>query len=48
MEQILLALASFISTGLGGLVAIRYKNRPHLSLGFTAGVFRCGRFCQVA
>ncbi len=35
---ILLALATFASTLLGGLVALRNKDRLHLVLGFTAGV----------
>lgn len=35
---ILLALSTFISTSLGGLVALRLKDRLHLVLGFTAGV----------
>ena len=38
MIPILLALATFISTGLGGLFCIREKNRLHLVMGFTAGV----------
>ncbi len=35
---ILLALSTFVSTGLGGLFALRNKDRLHLVLGFTAGV----------
>ena len=35
---ILLALATFASTLLGGLVAFRNQDRLHLVLGFTAGV----------
>lgn len=35
---ILLALGTFVSTFLGGLVALRNKDRLHLVLGFTAGV----------
>ena len=38
MIPILLALATFVSTGLGGLFCIREKNRLHLVMGFTAGV----------
>jgi len=35
---IALALLTFTSTLLGGLVGLRYKDRLHLILGFTAGV----------
>ena len=35
---ILLALSTFVSTGLGGLFALRNRDRLHLILGFTAGV----------
>lgn len=35
---ILLALATVASTALGGLVALRNRDRLHLVLGFTAGV----------
>jgi zinc and cadmium transporter len=35
---ILLAMGTFASTFLGGLVALRNKDRLHLVLGFTAGV----------
>jgi ZIP family zinc transporter len=35
---ILLALSTFVSTSVGGLVALRNKDRLHLVLGFTAGV----------
>ena len=35
---ILLALSTFVSTTVGGLVALRNKDRLHLVLGFTAGV----------
>ena len=35
---ILLALATFASTMAGGLVALKYSDRLHLVLGFTAGV----------
>lgn len=35
---ILIVLATFLSTVLGGLTALRYKDRFHLILGFTAGV----------
>ena len=38
MIPILLAAATFVSTGLGGLFCIREKNRLHLVMGFTAGV----------
>jgi zinc transporter ZupT len=33
-----LALLTFVSTGLGGLFALRHHDRLHLILGFTAGV----------
>jgi ZIP family zinc transporter len=35
---VLLALSTFVSTTVGGLVALRNKDRLHLVLGFTAGV----------
>jgi ZIP family zinc transporter len=38
MNVILFAVFAFISTLLGGLAAIRFKNSLHLILGFTAGV----------
>lgn len=34
---ILIAIATFISTFIGGLLAIRFKDRLHLVLGFSAG-----------
>ena len=34
---VLLALATFFSTGLGGLVAIRFRDRLHLLLAFSSG-----------
>ena len=34
---VLLALVTFFSTGLGGLAAIRLRDRLHLLLGFSAG-----------
>ncbi len=34
----LLGLSTFVSTSLGGLVALRSRDRLHLVLGFTAGV----------
>ena len=33
-----LALLTFVSTGFGGLFALRHRDRLHLILGFTAGV----------
>ncbi|MCL5783844.1 MAG: ZIP family metal transporter [Patescibacteria group bacterium] len=36
--QIIFASFTFISTLLGGLVGLRYKDKLHLILGFTAGV----------
>lgn len=38
MTAILLSIAAFFSTFVGGLVAIKYKDRLHLIMGFTAGV----------
>ncbi|HEX2909291.1 MAG TPA: ZIP family metal transporter [Chloroflexia bacterium] len=38
MEQIFFAIATFVSTALGGLLALRFRDRLHLFLGFTAGV----------
>jgi len=38
MEIIILAIITFISTLAGGLLAIKFKNRLHLIMGFTAGV----------
>jgi zinc transporter, ZIP family len=33
-----LAFSTLVSTALGGMVALRYRDRMHLILGFTAGV----------
>ena len=33
-----IALLTFVSTGVGGLFALRHRDRLHLILGFTAGV----------
>ena len=38
MEIIILSVATFFSTLLGGLFSIRFKDRKNLILGFTAGV----------
>jgi ZIP family zinc transporter len=38
MAPVLLSLATFVSTTLGGLFALRYRDRLHLIMGFTAGV----------
>ena len=38
MEAILLAIAPFFSTSLGGLFSIKYKDKLHRIMGFTAGV----------
>jgi zinc transporter ZupT len=35
---VLLALSTMLSTAVGGLVALRHRDRLHLILGFTAGV----------
>jgi zinc transporter ZupT len=35
---VLLSLLTFVSTGLGGLFALRYRGQLHHILGFTAGV----------
>ena len=38
MQVILLSLATFLSTFLGGLFAVRFKNKLHLAMAFTAGI----------
>ncbi len=38
MEAILLSLATFLSTGAGGLFSIHHKDKLHKIMGFTAGV----------
>ena len=38
MTPVLLSIATFFSTSLGGLFAIRHRDRLHLIMGFTAGV----------
>lgn len=38
MSAVLLSVATFFSTGLGGLFALRHRDRLHLIMGFTAGV----------
>ncbi len=38
MTPVLLSLATFISTSLGGMYALRHRDRLHLIMGFTAGV----------
>lgn len=38
MQVILLSIATFFSTFLGGLFALKFKNKLHLIMGFTAGV----------
>lgn len=38
MELILLSIATFLSTFLGGLFSLKYKDKLHLIMGFTAGV----------
>ena len=38
MAPVLLSLATFVSTTLGGLFALRFRDRLHLIMGFTAGV----------
>lgn len=38
MKTVLFALATFFSTYLGGLFAMRFKEKLHLIMGFTAGV----------
>ena len=37
MTAILLTAMTFVSTGVGGLVAVRFRDRLHLLLGFSAG-----------
>jgi zinc transporter ZupT len=38
MEVILLSIATFVSTTIGGLFSIKYRHKLHLIMGFTAGV----------
>jgi ZIP family zinc transporter len=38
MNAVLLSLTTFVSTASGGLLALRFRDRLHLILGFTAGV----------
>jgi len=38
MEATLLAIATFFSTSIGGLFSIKYKDKIHRIMGFTAGV----------
>lgn len=38
MTLVFFAFCAFLSTFIGGLVGLRYKDRLHLILGFTAGV----------
>jgi ZIP family zinc transporter len=38
MEAILLAIATFFSTSFGGLFSLKYKEKLHTIMGFTAGV----------
>lgn len=38
MQAIILSIATFLSTMLGGLFAVRFRHRLHLIMGFTAGV----------
>jgi ZIP family zinc transporter len=38
VTAILVSLATFVSTALGGLLALRFRDRLHLILSFTAGV----------
>lgn len=37
MTAVLLSAVTFFSTGVGGLVAVRFRDRLHLLLGFSAG-----------
>lgn len=38
MEAVIFSAATFVSTYLGGLFAVRFKNKLHLIMAFTAGV----------
>jgi ZIP family zinc transporter len=38
MNAITISLLALVSTGVGGVLALRYRDRLHLILGFTAGV----------
>jgi ZIP family zinc transporter len=37
VTALMFACATWVSTGLGGLAALRYRDRRHLLLGFSAG-----------
>ena len=38
MQPIIFSIATFLSILFGGLLAIKFKNKLHLIMGFTAGV----------
>ena len=38
MTAVLLSLATFVSTSVGGLFALRFRDRLHLILSFSSGV----------
>ena len=38
MEAVLLSIATFFSTYIGGTFAVKFKNKLNLIMGFTAGV----------
>ena len=38
MEAILLSIATFFSTSIGGFFSIHHKDKLHRIMGFTAGV----------
>lgn len=38
MELLFISIGTFVSTFLGGLVSLKYQDKLHLILGFTAGV----------
>ena len=38
MEAILFSIATFVSTFAGGLFSIKFRDKLHLIMGFTAGV----------
>ncbi|OGH18178.1 MAG: hypothetical protein A3F31_00300 [Candidatus Levybacteria bacterium RIFCSPHIGHO2_12_FULL_38_12] len=47
MQVLLLALATFLSTILGGLFALRFKDKLHMIMSFTAGVLIAVCFFEI-
>lgn len=44
---ILIAIAAFVSTCIGGLIALRFKDKLHLILGFSAGAVIAVAFFEI-